>query len=114
MGDAIKWSDEVRRYFGDVTSADRVSDWERAKQAFPVGSKVSGRVVLKAPFGVWLDVGAGFPALLLITQLATFYSHDTYWKSGPQLGETMDVTVLGFNEPARALGLTQKSLTKIV
>ncbi len=46
--------------------ADAQGDWEILKQQLPVGQSVTGTVIAKAPFGAWLDIGVGFPALLLI------------------------------------------------
>jgi len=41
-----------------------------AKTNLPkVGDSVEGIVVANAPFGIWLDIGAGIPGLLLIPHL---------------------------------------------
>ena len=39
------------------------------KAALVVGQPISGIVVARAPFGVWLDIGVPFPALLLVPDM---------------------------------------------
>ena len=71
MDRVINWSESVRLHFGDVTLPELLPAWNDLKLHLPVGSKVSGPVVLKAPFGVWLDLGVRFPAMLLIPDSRT-------------------------------------------
>lgn len=42
---------------------------ERLKQQLAVGLLVKGTVVAKAPFRTWLDIGTGFPDLLLMSDV---------------------------------------------
>jgi hypothetical protein len=104
----VNWSEMVRLSFGDVTGPARLASWSDVKARYPIGSKISGRVVLKAPFGVWLDVGVGFPALILVTRFKTLLTYDEYVASGPRPGGHLDASVYLFNENARCLVLTQR------
>jgi hypothetical protein len=108
----VKWSEELRRCFGHLDGPEHLADWERVKRSLPIGSRVSGRLVLKAPFGVWMDVGAGFPAILLITRFARAYTYDMYMQHGPEEDDVLDATVYLFNDVDRQLVLTQKALSE--
>lgn len=54
--------------FPDAEEAER--EWESLKDRLSPGQSVTGIVVTKAPFGAWLDIGVGFPALLEIVCIA--------------------------------------------
>jgi ribosomal protein S1 len=45
-------------------------EWEALKRQLAVGGSVTGVVIGRAPFGAWIDIGVGFPALLEITVMA--------------------------------------------
>lgn len=105
----MNWSLEIERVFGDCAADSRASDWEDAKNRFPVGSHVSGPVKLRAPFGLWLDVGAGFPAVLLATRLQPAMRADEYFTQGPRLGDVVSATVC-LHADDRQLILTQRPL----
>jgi DNA-directed RNA polymerase subunit E'/Rpb7 len=68
---------------------------------------VSGEVFHRSPFGVWLDVRLGFPALLEIIFMDGLtpqrYKSDDYCP----LGTKVSATVMGFNEPSRQICLMQ-------
>src|SRR4029453_4084000 len=44
--------------------------WNTLRESFSVGQAVRGVVVSRAEYGAWLDIGAEFPALLLIPDVA--------------------------------------------
>lgn len=110
MDRVINWSESVRLHFGDVTLPELLPAWNDLKLHLPVGSKVSGPVVLKAPFGVWLDLGVRFPAMLLITRFKDRFTYDNYVEHGPQPGDHLDAIVYLFNDVDRQLVLTQNPL----
>src|SRR6516164_3358726 len=58
--------DDLERCFPGYRSPDRASAWKAGKSRVPDGSRVTGVVVAKYPFGVFVDIGLGFPALLEI------------------------------------------------
>lgn len=106
----VNWSTEVRRVFGDVSSGDQAAAWNDAKQACPIGTRVCGRVRLKPPFGLWLDVGIGFPALLLVTRFDRPITAGEFARSAPEIGDEVSATVFLHNDEARQLVLTQRPL----
>ena len=88
-----------------------VADWDRVKAAVPVGTEVSGRVVARQPFGVFVDLGLGFPGLLEVAEFgdATARSHG---KVGfPAVGELLTARVLQHLDHDQQLRLTQRPLT---
>lgn len=78
------------------------------KQSIFPGQTVTGTVIVKAPFGAWLDIGAGFPALLQIICIAGMtgerYANDDWCPVGCQV----TAIVGGFNERNHQVGLWQE------
>ena len=97
----LEWAAKLRLRFGDARPTD--AEWVAIKQKLPIGSEVSGRVVAAAAFGVWMDIGVQFPALLEVPQLDDFW-HDRY----PPEGEMLAAKVLDFRESGRQVYLTQR------
>jgi len=58
--------DDLRRHFGDYKSPQKTDAWEKAKASLALGTSVSRTFVAQYPFVVFLDIGLGFPALLLV------------------------------------------------
>jgi hypothetical protein len=58
--------DDLERCFPGYRSPERAAAWNAAKAQLPNDSSVTGVVVAKYPFGVFVDIGVGFPALLEI------------------------------------------------
>jgi ribosomal protein S1 len=62
------WSQLLSEQFPAVHEADR--RWDEFKQLKTIDQEVLGTVIAKAPFGAWVDIGAGFPALLELPNIA--------------------------------------------
>ncbi|MSU79413.1 MAG: hypothetical protein EXS16_15150 [Gemmataceae bacterium] len=92
------WGQRVSQRFPLRDPGEARCDWERLKQTFPVGQLNVGTVIAKAPFGAWLDIGVGFPALLLIPDIDGLtpgqYESDNW---GP-IGSTIEVVVGIYND----------------
>ena len=58
--------DDLERCFPGYRSPKRAAAWKAAKAQVPNDTSVTGVVVAKYPFGVFVDIGVGFPALLEI------------------------------------------------
>ncbi|MHB1558360.1 MAG: hypothetical protein ACYC61_12945 [Isosphaeraceae bacterium] len=54
------------RLFPGYRSPERAAEWESLKERLVPGLRVTGTVVARSPFGAWIDLGVGFPALLEI------------------------------------------------
>ena len=82
--------------------------WNDVKARFKTGQEVEGRVVHKAPFGDFVDVGAGFPALLEITQMPEPPPGQSASDLNP-VGSTVKARIASFEEThEKQIRLTQK------
>ena len=70
--------------------------WEEVKQQYPVGSIIEGTVVSVVPYGVWIDLGVGFPGLLLIPDAGLGRGQQTYGHFQP--GDAITTKVILFND----------------
>lgn len=83
-------------------------NWNDVKARFKTGQEVEGRVVHKAPFGDFVDIGAGFPALLEITQMPAPPPGQSAADLNP-VGSTVKVRIASFEDaPDKQIRLTQK------
>jgi len=57
-------------HFPHRKEEDSQREWESLKRRLTLGDRVTGVVIARAPFGAWIDLGVGFPALLEITAMA--------------------------------------------
>ena len=95
---------ELQSQFGDYLADERSSDWHRVQKSLSLGAVVSGPVVFRPPHGVYLDVGLGFPAVLL----ATRFSPQLVCPDGlPALGTITTASVARFSDSNRQIVLQQ-------
>jgi ribosomal protein S1 len=92
------WRCQLANAFPKREAAKETAEWIALKQRLAVGDRVTGVVVARAEFGVWLDLGVGFPGLMLVPDLAGL-SPEAY-QSGDscRVGSTMPVAVYRFND----------------
>lgn len=100
--------------FDDYLSMQTQQEWEVAKTTLQCGVEVSGKVVARAPFGIFLDIGAGFPALIRVVDLrnadvTAYTSMEMY----PAVGSQATGIIIGFNDRNRQIELTQQERTRI-
>ena len=99
--------DRLQAHFNKYKEEQPGLSWEETKKAYPRGSLVRGIVVTKEQFGVFVDIGVRFPALLLVPNFKNAkvirYSMEMY----PEVGSEVEAWVVGFNEPAQRIGLSQ-------
>jgi ribosomal protein S1 len=81
------------------------------KAAVPIGSKVSGRVTACAPFGVFVDLGLGFPGLLELPEFADAAPRPQGVTRLPAVGDQISAWVLQHDDHNRQLRLTQRAQT---
>ena len=87
-----------------------MKSWEDFKNKYSIGSKVTGKIVHKAPFGVFLDIGEPFHALLEIIVMKNL-DYDLY-KSDQQfkVGEVVEGEVTDFTESNKQMRIRQKNI----
>lgn len=63
------WDADIRCVFPDWLTKAATERWPAVRESITVGQTVQGNVISRAPFGVWLDIGVGHPALLLVVNM---------------------------------------------
>jgi ribosomal protein S1 len=99
--------EDLKAAFGDYEAAERQSDWDNAKLAVPVGTVVIGCVVARFRFGVFCDIGVGFPALLEIVRIRDLTPEAYRTTEWCPIGSELSATVTGFADDGRQIGLSQ-------
>jgi ribosomal protein S1 len=69
------------------------SEWPAIKQRFPVGTEVTGVVISRQAFGIFLELGGG--ALALIERPSMQWRSDADPMASPPLGMEVRGTVIG-------------------
>ncbi len=92
----------LRPVFGRYWSRDRTKDWESLVKGLESGLVLEGNVVCQFYYGVFVDTGHGFPALLKIGD-----STDGIHATQAAIGASISARVRGFDNE-RFIELTQK------
>jgi hypothetical protein len=100
-------TDDLDRLFPGHRSPDRAADWEALKQRLAYGRSVTGTVVAKSPFGAWVDIGVGFPALLEIVVIAGLTPERYRAGDWCPVGSEVTAFVGGFRDSSHQVGLWQ-------
>lgn len=100
---------ELAQIFPGYLTAESSEAWERLKVELLPGSQVSGRVVARYIFGLFVDVGVSFPALLPVTHFhPSPKTRPVTIEEYPEIGSTIEGRVVSFNDRTRQIGLTQR------
>lgn len=99
--------DDLDRVFPGHRSPDRAAEWEAAKARLPVGSSARGVVVARYHFGVFVDIGVGFPALLGIVRMEGLTPERYLADNWCPVGSSVTAFVGGFDNYGRQIGLWQ-------
>jgi hypothetical protein len=73
----------------------------------PVGQSVTGTVVDKRPYGVWVDLGVGFPALLEVPSIAGMTREMYQAGDWCPIGSEVTASVLAFRDSGFQIYLGQ-------
>ncbi len=92
--------------------AESSPSWQRFKAAHPPGSAVSGTVVQVQAYGVFVDLGAPFTALLLVPDLAPLGRGLAFPRDYPKVGETITAFVSHYGDDAAPGGAGKIALTQ--
>ena len=106
-----KWDTDIRHQFPDWLTSDAILRWLDFDKP-NVGDTFTGTVIARAPFGVWLDIGIGFPALLLAPNMIKSHrsiESDDY----PKIGDAIFTEIIGLSVGAEItlLQIENKSQT---
>ena len=87
---------------------DREEAWINFKNKFSIGQSVSGKIIHKAPYGVFLDIGEDFLCLLEIIEINDLnyelYTADQIFKAG----EIVEGKVGDFTDSNKQMRITQR------
>src|SRR5262245_20941179 len=85
-----------RTWIGEpMTKTDAEDRWTEIKLRHPIGSRIEGVVVRVVPYGVWVDVGSGTEALMLVPEIGGDLKQKV--EDYPQIGEWLTAKVLWHN-----------------
>jgi hypothetical protein len=105
----MAWDDDLRARFPDWGTEAALARWPGNRARLAVGQVARGVVIARAPFGVWVDIGAGHPALLLVPEMAGARERRIGFDDYPPLGATLDARIVALGERAE-IGLSQHAV----
>ena len=94
----------LKKHFWRFWAASETESWDYVKSGVEIGESVTGKVVAKRYYGVFLDIGRGFPALL--TKLNS--DEETRLRE-PEMGERIEARVKEIDDQNRMFILTQRT-----
>jgi hypothetical protein len=97
---------DIQEVFPHFKSGQSGSEGPLIKERLNVGQMVSGRVIARAPFGVWLDIGVGRPALLLVVNMNDAGVQPIAAQDYPPKGAIVDARISSLGAQGE-IGLTQ-------
>lgn len=83
--------------------------WERIEDRFPIGSKVSGRVVNILPYGAFIELEDGVEGLMHISELS-WIKRIHHPSEVLSIGDTVTAVVLSLEKETRKISLGLKQL----
>ena len=84
--------------------------WKDVQAKLQIGDEVEGKVVHKAPFGDFIDIGVGFPALLQIVDMLDLTPEKYREGNYSQVGNIVKARIIGFRDYSKQIILTQKPM----
>ena len=105
MRERLEQRKTLRSRFGAYWRRSKLQEWRSMKESLTPSTQVEGVVVATKYYGVFLDIGVGFPALLSWSKMAA----DTVQEPSkcPSLEQSVKAWVQEFNESGRFVELTQ-------
>jgi predicted RNA-binding protein with RPS1 domain len=70
------------------------------------GQTVRGQVIARAPFGVWIDIDVGHPALLLVPEMRGARERRITFEQYPLIGTIVEARVICLGDRGQ-ISLTQ-------
>jgi transcriptional accessory protein Tex/SPT6 len=102
------WDADIRAVFPDWQTDTAVERWSSIRESLRVGQTVTGKVVSRAPFGVWLDIDVDQPALLLVVNMDGANTRRITFDDYPQIGIALTARINALGDRGE-IGLTQQN-----
>jgi ribosomal protein S1 len=101
------WDEDIRARYPDWGTKAALARWPQVREKLRIGQRVRGRVIARAPFGVWLDIDAGHPALLLVPEMKDAKEHRITFDDYPSIGEVVEARIVALSDCAE-IALSQR------
>jgi hypothetical protein len=102
----MAWDDDIRARFPDWGTDAALARWPDVRARLAIGQTVRGEVIARAPFGVWLNIDVGHPALLLVPEMAGARDRPIRFEEYSPLGVVVEARIVWLGDRA-AISLTQ-------
>ena len=83
--------------------------WEKIETKYPVGTKVSGKVVSLADYGAFVEIEKGIEGLIHISEMS-WTQHIKHPSQVVSMGQMIDAVILSLDKDAKKLSLGIKQL----
>lgn len=107
------WAADIHNVFPDWETDSAAQRWPEIRQSITVGQAVNGRVISRAPFGVWLDIGVNQPALLLVVNMEWANTKRITFEDFPEIGTVLTALKNALGDRGE-IGLTQHLLDRMI
>ena len=107
--DQFTWDRDIRTAFPHWQTEVAASHWQSETESLKLGQQVSGLVVARAPFGVWVDIGVSFPALLLVPNMAEAQYRSVQFTDYAPKGTLVSARINVLAGEKCEIGLTQRN-----
>jgi predicted RNA-binding protein with RPS1 domain len=104
------WGEDIRVRYPEWSTETALARWHEVRERLRIGQHVRGSVIARAPFGVWLDINAGHPALLLVPEMRGAKERRITFDDYPTIGEVVEARIVALGERGE-IGLTQHAQT---
>ena len=102
----MAWPEDIKARFPDWGTDRILLRWPSIRQNVTVGQTVRGDVIARAPFGVWIDIGIGHPALLLVPEMEGARERSISFDEYPLIGMIVEARIVSLGERGE-INLTQ-------
>ncbi|NOT61141.1 MAG: hypothetical protein HOP19_13055 [Acidobacteria bacterium] len=100
------WREEIKSRFPDWQTDVAIERWPAIRKSLSIGQPVSGEVIARAPFGVWVDINVGQPALLIVVNMKDAGMRRIAFDDYPPKGAVVLARINALGEQGE-IGLTQ-------
>lgn len=105
----MSWGEDIQDRFPHWGTDSALSCWPKIRAELRVGQMVRGIVIARAPFGVWLDIGVGHPALLLVPEMREAKEWRIKFEDYPETGEPVEGRIIALGNRGE-ISVTQQPL----
>jgi len=83
--------------------------WENIEERFPIGAKVSGKIVSIADYGAFVEIEKGIEGLIHISEMS-WTQHIKHPSEKVQMGQTVSCVILSIDKETKKISLGMKQL----